>query len=118
MRHADCVHWLRYAHSSSREQVSQHPSPSVKNGRMWHGPARCTAAIHRPFVGSGQRRPVAAVPAGRRCPPPVAAPAEAPALAGGGAQASGHLLMLGGALLHQVQVELDHIGAQEGHQRQ
>ncbi len=34
MRHADCVHWLRYTHSPSREQVSQHPSPSVRSGRI------------------------------------------------------------------------------------
>jgi len=74
-------------------------------------------------------------------------PTYTPALAEGGAQASGHLLMLGGfdafgeyvgagllgvgsigghdlgdrlvgTLLHQVQVELDHIRAQKGHQRQ
>jgi hypothetical protein len=34
MRHADCVHRLRYTHSPSREQVSQHPSPSVRNGEQ------------------------------------------------------------------------------------
>jgi len=38
MRHADCVHWLRYTHTPSREQVSQHPSPSVRNGHLWIRP--------------------------------------------------------------------------------
>jgi len=43
------VHRLRYTHSPSREQVSQHPSPSVRNGPLRYkiGPTSYAAgAVH------------------------------------------------------------------------
>ena len=61
MRHAGCVHRLRYTHSPSQPAVSLQPQPCAKNGRLrpCADPARLACGAVGRLCGAADRAPAA-----------------------------------------------------------